>query len=168
MSAELGFRRWGYINMKQWLHEGWQKTKCTALVARNDLSAIGAIQAFQEAGISVPGEVSVIGFDSTEICDCVSPRVSAVEIPLREISARGVELLVRQIDRGPEDDMNAAPECIILPTRIVQRESTASPQRVSQSAKSAQAVTTREVGRTRSRRDSELSRLLSLMEGVTP
>lgn len=121
MSLQLGYRGWGEANMNAWLQTGWRELGCTALLAQNDLAAIGAIQALLAAGFEVPHDVSVIGFDSTEICDCVSPSVSAVRIPHREVAQRGVELLLQQL-HSPEQQ---APQLTVIPTILEPRESTA-------------------------------------------
>jgi DNA-binding LacI/PurR family transcriptional regulator len=120
MSPTLGYRGWGEANMNEWLQAGWRKLGCTALLVQNDLAAIGAIQALMVAGVEVPHDVSVVGFDSTEICDCVSPSVSSVRIPHREVAQRGVELLLQQLHPSGQQ----VPELTVIPTVLEPREST--------------------------------------------
>jgi DNA-binding LacI/PurR family transcriptional regulator len=105
-----------------WLRDGWKQFGCTALLCHNDETATGAIQAFHEAGLRVPEDVSVVGFDGTEYCDLVTPRLSTVEVPLREIGAAGIELLLQQFERNA-----ISAEHRVLPTRWHARESTAPP-----------------------------------------
>jgi len=73
----------------------------------------------KEAGLSVPGDVSVIGFDDVDACQYCTPTLTTVAMPLREIGATAVQLLQNQI---------AADEVLIehrvLPTQFIQREST--------------------------------------------
>ena len=107
-------------NMLQWLREDWSTLGCTALLCHNDEAAVGAIQAFAEFGISVPQDVSVVGFDGTEFCDLVSPTLSSVHVPLRAIGASGVELLLRQIQADVVSD-----EHRILSVHWQERNSTA-------------------------------------------
>jgi LacI family transcriptional regulator len=106
--------------MKKWLSDGWRETGCTAILAQNDVAAIGVMQILQEEGIRVPDDVSVMGFDGTEICDLVSPRLWSVMLPLAQIGAKAVEILNRQI-AGEAD----AGETILLPLHLRQGESVA-------------------------------------------
>ena len=53
----------GRKNMKLWLRDGWREAGFTALLCHNDEVALGAIAALSEAGIRVPQDVSVVGFD---------------------------------------------------------------------------------------------------------
>jgi DNA-binding LacI/PurR family transcriptional regulator len=112
--------------MQSWLQEGWRETRCTALLAQNDLAAIGAMRAFQKAGIRVPEDVSVVGFDGTELCEYLAPQLSSVEIPLREIGAQAVKVLLDRL-RQP----SGKAETLVLPTRFQARESSAPPSELS-------------------------------------
>jgi DNA-binding LacI/PurR family transcriptional regulator len=89
----------GYDDMKQWLGEDWSTLGCTAILAHNDETAVGMIAALQEAGLRVPQDVSVIGFDGTEIARYHRPRLTTVRVPLAEIGAHGFELLLQQVNR---------------------------------------------------------------------
>ena len=91
------YRTWGREGMRQWLQSDWQELGCTALLAQNDMVAAGVLESLQEAGIRVPEEVSVIGFDGTEICEYSSPQLSSVELPLRQIGTLAAQILLRQM-----------------------------------------------------------------------
>lgn len=112
----------GRTQMREWLQQGWRQTGCTAIVAQNEVTGIGVMQILQEEGIQVPQQVSVIGFDGTEKCDLVVPRLTAVELPLAEVGTRGVEMLARQID-GEE----MKEQVIVLPMKLSDGESVAAP-----------------------------------------
>ena len=56
----------GYRKMREWLGEDWRELGCTAIVTQNDETALGVMKALVDAGISIPGDVSVTGFDGTE------------------------------------------------------------------------------------------------------
>ena len=114
--------KYAALAMSRWLKSGWSTLGCTALLCHNDEAAVGAIQALSEKGIRVPQDISVMGFDGTEYCDLVSPRLSSVEVPLREIGAQAVELLLQQIKADEVSE-----EHRVFPTRLRIRESTAAP-----------------------------------------
>ncbi len=65
----------------------------TAILAAGDSLAIGALVGLAEAGVDVPGAVSVMGFDGLPQCELQTPPLSAVEIPMREIGAVALDLL---------------------------------------------------------------------------
>jgi LacI family transcriptional regulator len=115
-TAENGqaYLQWGRQQMRDWLRSGWRETGCTALFVQNETGAIGALQVLQEEGVRVPDEVSVIGFDGTELCDYTTPRLCAVEVPLAQIGAKAIEVLNRQIHGDEARDVHS----VLLPLRI--------------------------------------------------
>lgn len=116
----------GRRDMEAWLadggSEGWAQIGCTALLCHNDETAFGVMQAFAAAGILIPRDVSIIGFDGIEIGQYSYPPLTSVGMPLREIGAAGVELLHRQIT---QDEVLS--DHLILPTVLQVRGSTAAP-----------------------------------------
>lgn len=96
-----------------------KKRPFTALFAYNDISAIGAIRAFQEAGLRVPADVSVVGFDDIPAAAFHYPSLTTVKQPLLRMGEIAVEILVGRIDRESEWQ----PEIAVQPEIIV-REST--------------------------------------------
>lgn len=113
------FRGRGRETMKTWLKKGWRSTGCTALICQNDRTAIGVFEALREAGIRAPEEISLVGFDSTDECDLVTPRLTSVKVPLEEMGQAAVEMLLELMENGVE----AAAREVKLPTRIDERES---------------------------------------------
>jgi LacI family transcriptional regulator len=92
-----------------WVHEGdfspaggWAAAKalvesgrrCTALFCANDEMAVGALSYFQEAGIRVPHDLSVLGYDDTPSAEFSAPRLSSVHMPWREMTLNGVNALL--------------------------------------------------------------------------
>ncbi len=75
-----------------------------ALVCMNDRMAIGAIEALREAGIDVPGEVSVVGFDGIEESTCMTPPLTTVIQPLHDLGASAVDALCEIIRGNPPPD----------------------------------------------------------------
>ncbi|HEX8778947.1 MAG TPA: LacI family DNA-binding transcriptional regulator [Rhodanobacter sp.] len=93
----------------------------TAVFAADDDMAVGAIWAAAEAGVAVPGEVSICGFDDTTIATQVWPPLTTVHQPVREMGRRATEqLLLRVLDRGE-------PRMVELDYEMRIRASTAAP-----------------------------------------
>lgn len=116
----------GHDKMAEWLQEDWSQLGCTAILAHNDYTAMGMIRAFKEAGIDVPREVSVVGFDGTEVADLSGPKLTTVVVPLYEIGATGMRRLLEQIHgRGEQIAGEAAPQMEILQTRLKIQDSSA-------------------------------------------
>ena len=69
----------------------------TAIFAANDSMAIGALSALRESGVRVPDEMSVAGFDDIPLARFMDPPLSSVHVPIRELGARAVEILLHGI-----------------------------------------------------------------------
>ena len=91
--------------------------KFTALVASNDNSAIGAMQAIQEAGLRIPQDIALIGFDDTPDAIAQIPPLASMHAPLNEM---GQQALFIMLDRITELHQL---ESIRIPTRLVPRQS---------------------------------------------
>jgi LacI family transcriptional regulator len=68
--------------------------KCSALFCANDEMAVGALSYFQEAGLRVPHDLSVIGYDDTPSASFSAPRLSSVHMPWREMTQNGINALL--------------------------------------------------------------------------
>jgi len=86
----------GYPYGKQLLE---RKCPFTALLAYNDISAIGAIRAFQEAGFRVPEDISVVGFDDIPAAAFHFPSLTTVRQPLHRMGEIAAEVLIARIER---------------------------------------------------------------------
>jgi DNA-binding LacI/PurR family transcriptional regulator len=75
----------------------------TALFAFNDISAMGAIRALREAGLKVPDDVSVVGFDDIQNAAYQNPGLTTVRQPLREMGRVAAEILLRRINHPGSD-----------------------------------------------------------------
>jgi DNA-binding LacI/PurR family transcriptional regulator len=100
----------------------------TALFAFNDLSAIGAIAALCEAGLRVPEDVSVIGFDDIDSASTNNPGLSTVRQPLREMGALAASELLRLI-RGDHEHRSVVR---VQPALIVRQSTARPPDRTAQ------------------------------------
>src|SRR5260221_6345176 len=89
-SPELGYRV-----MQQLLSCG---RRFTALVVFNDTSAIGAIRALQDLGLSVPGDVSVICFDDIKVAAFNNPRLTTIRQPLSNMGRIAAQCVLNQLN----------------------------------------------------------------------
>ena len=83
----------GWAAAKELIESG---TPCSALFCANDEMAVGALSYFQEAGISVPRDLSVIGYDDTESAAFSAPRLTSVHMPWREMTLNGLNMLLNR------------------------------------------------------------------------
>ena len=97
-------------------------TTFTAVVAGNDLIALGCYDVFAERGIHCPGDVSVVGFNDMPFLDKLQPPLTTVSVPHQQIGAEAARLLLDAIA-----DPNRPPRSVLLPLSLVVRGSTAAP-----------------------------------------
>jgi LacI family transcriptional regulator len=74
----------------------------TAVFAANDAMAIGALSALREAGVRVPEEIAVVGFDDIPLARYMNPPLSSVHVPMAGLGARAVETLLHAMDAKNE------------------------------------------------------------------
>jgi LacI family transcriptional regulator len=99
----------------------------TALFAYNDISAIGSIRAFQEAGLRVPEDISVVGFDDIRIAVHNNPSITTVRQPLQKMGEIAARTLLNRIE-GREDFV---PEISIEPEFVVRNSTARAPAQTS-------------------------------------
>jgi DNA-binding LacI/PurR family transcriptional regulator len=87
-----------------------------AVVAANDNMAAGALGVLRDAGRTVPGDVAVVGFDDMPIALHTEPNLTTMHQPVRSLGREATRMLVELLD-------GAQPASLILPTKIVVRES---------------------------------------------
>jgi DNA-binding LacI/PurR family transcriptional regulator len=91
-----------------------RKIPFTALFAYNDISALGAMRAFQEAGLRVPEDVSIIGFDDISIASYSVPSLTTIRQPLAKMGKIAAQTLLDRI----EERTNFVPEIAVAPELI--------------------------------------------------
>jgi LacI family transcriptional regulator len=91
----------------------------TALFCANDEMAVGALSYFQQAGIAVPAQVSVLGYDDTPSAQFSAPRLSTVHIPWRDVTLSGLNTLLNRCYGG------ARPVAREFPISLTERASLA-------------------------------------------
>jgi len=90
----------------------------SAVLAANDQSAFGIIRAVSEAGLQVPGDLAIAGFDDIPLSSFMTPPLTTVRVPIREMGERAI-LRLRERIRQPD----LPPEHITLPVEVVVRAS---------------------------------------------
>ncbi|WP_327237850.1 LacI family transcriptional regulator [Streptomyces sp. NBC_01317] len=90
----------------------------TAVFCANDLMAIGALDAARALGLSVPGDVAVLGVDDIDAASLVSPSLTTVRVPAQEIGRVAGELLLARIDAPSQ-----TPRRVLVQHHLVHRES---------------------------------------------
>lgn len=107
----------GYAAMKQLLA---LSERPTAVICSSDTGAVGAIQAIREAGLSVPEDISVVGYDDIDLAGHVHPALTTVRQDTNAIGRQAIELL-----DGLITDEKKEPPVAIVPTQLIIRDSCA-------------------------------------------
>ena len=105
------------------------KNRPTAVLASNDLSAIGAMSALLAAGIRVPEDISIVGFDDLPAASQVHPALTSVRQPIAEMGRAAVNTLLAVIA-----GLEVATRQVTLPTELIVRNSSAAPRVARRSA----------------------------------
>jgi LacI family transcriptional regulator len=90
----------------------------TAIFAGNDRQAVGVYRALHEAGITVPGDISVIGFDNLPFTELLSPPLTTIHAPRLELGRTAAAMLLRLI----KEETIEMPR-VVLPTQFIERQS---------------------------------------------
>jgi LacI family transcriptional regulator len=99
-----------------------------AVFVATDTMAVGALRALAEAGIAVPGEVALVGFDGLTPSERSMPALTTVRQPVADTGARAAELLLDMVE-GRLDE----PVQVVMPTELIVRESCGSARSASTS-----------------------------------
>lgn len=105
----------GYEAMKKLLE---LKDLPTAVYAAGDMMAIGAMRAIQEAGLRVPDDISIVGFDDIELAQYVTPSLTTIKQDAQTIGQQAADLLLKQIDNKKK-----IPLGVMVPVSLVERGS---------------------------------------------
>ena len=95
----------------------------TALVAGNDLLALGAYHAVREAGLRCPDDLSIVGFNDMPFAEDFSPPLTTVRVPLFDLGVEAAKLLLDQLQTREIRNLQIA-----LPVELIVRGSTAPPR----------------------------------------
>jgi LacI family transcriptional regulator len=91
----------------------------SAVIAGNDLLALGCYDVFAERAISCPGDISVVGFNDMPFLDKLRPPLTTVRVPHYEVGVAAARMLLETLQ-----DPEQAPESLLLPLSLVVRQST--------------------------------------------
>lgn len=116
---DLATPQLGYPYAKELIE---RKIPFTALFAYNDLSAVGALWALREAGLRVPTDVSVIGFDDVQIAGYSEPPLTTIRQPLERMGQLAARSLIDRIEKRAEYQSE-----IVIQPELVVRASTGPP-----------------------------------------
>lgn len=106
----------GYITAKKLLESG---ERVTAIYAASDSLAIGVCRAVLEAGKSIPGDISVAGYDGIEMGEYYNPKLTTIKQPVEEMAKKTIRVLLDVIAGRKEHQQ------IVFPAKLIERESTA-------------------------------------------
>jgi DNA-binding LacI/PurR family transcriptional regulator len=93
--------------------------RVTGIICASDVLALGAIRAVRRAGLSVPGDVSVVGFDDSGWLNCTDPPLTTIRQPIEAMGRAAVALLVNQME-----SVSSYPEELLFEPELVVRGST--------------------------------------------
>lgn len=106
-----------YRDMKERLKSKELKLP-TAFFAFNDIIALGAIRAMKENGISIPEQISIIGFDDMPFCEISMPRLTTIRVHTQYIGKTAIRRLIQKISEQDQQNLK-----IEINTELVERES---------------------------------------------
>lgn len=107
----------GYEGVKQYLNKHGKNF--TAVFGINDWSSIGAMSALSEYGLSIPDDVSMIGYDNAPYSSFLVPALTTIHQPRWELGQISCQLLIERVTgHGP-----TIPRNVVLPTKLIERKS---------------------------------------------
>ena len=93
----------------------------TAIFYASDMMAVGGLKALDKAGLKVPDDVSVLGFDDIELASIIEPALSTLKQPRYQMGYLGMEKLINKLEGKPKE---AYAEDVIFELELIEREST--------------------------------------------
>jgi len=100
----------------------------SAIFATSDISAIGVLSAAEIHGLTIPDDLSVVGYDGIRMSDWLRPKLTTVEQPIDALAQAAILSIMRQLKQGKGGRrVSVEPQEVVLPMRLVIRGSTAAP-----------------------------------------
>ncbi len=120
--GEISSGKKGYVEMRELLN---RPRRPTAVFAISDKSAFGAIDAIREAGLNIPDDISLVGFDDVHEASQLNPPLTTIAVPKRQMGRLAVRMLADQIGQpGNGVPEVATPLKLVVPVSLVVRGST--------------------------------------------
>ncbi len=91
----------------------------SAVFAANDAMAVGALSALLDAGVSIPGEIALVGFDDTPVARYLTPSLTTVHVPISDLGTLAMNRIIDVVQKGKR----VKREHIVLPTETIIRHS---------------------------------------------
>ena len=110
----------GYRSMQQLLALAQPPT---AIVTHNDVLAMGAMHAIHQAGLAVPNDISIVGYDDLISSAYLNPPLTTIKFPLAEMGHQASQLIIKLVQK--QDELPT--QTIVLPVELIVRASTAPP-----------------------------------------
>jgi DNA-binding LacI/PurR family transcriptional regulator len=110
----------GYAGMQRLLD---LSRRPTAIFARNDFTAMGALSAARDRGLNIPGDIAIVGFDNVPLSAFTTPPLTTVEQPTAEQGRRAAEMLLERIEGKVEGEHRE----VSFDCRLIVRASTQTP-----------------------------------------
>jgi len=98
-------------------------TGATAVIAHNDLMALGIVNGAETLGLDVPSDLSVVGIDDTPLGRVCRPALTSIQVPMPRAGVISVDLLHQGFTAGAEKNA-ASPRTVRLPTQLIVRQTT--------------------------------------------
>jgi LacI family transcriptional regulator len=131
----------------------------TAIVAANDLLALGAYDVLREEGLECPRDISIVGHNDMPLVDMVQPPLTTIRISHREMGRQAADLLQQAIETLDSPARN-----VVLPAKLIVRNSTASPRK----SVLKRLTTPARPQKSQARRDVERATRTSVKKGLVP
>ena len=96
-----------------------ERDHATAYICANDITAIAAMRAIHKKGLSIPKDISLIGFDDIELCRYVSPSLTTIHTEIKEMGIYSIRTLISSIEKSTPSVISN------FPFHLVERESCA-------------------------------------------
>jgi LacI family transcriptional regulator len=131
-------QRPNWRNMNAQFDNGYDTTRemiaqwpeLTAVVADNDYVAAGAIRALREAGLSVPEDVSIVGYTDSGMAYCTTPALTSVRTPIAEAGVQAIERLIQELESKKTEAEEDSEAGWMIEPRLIIRESCVAPRTV--------------------------------------
>lgn len=117
-SASVGRRA-----LSDWLKKNKKDALPDAIFCASDPMAVGCLEALSEAGIRVPEDISITGFDDSLAARTTNPQLTTVRQPLRVMGMKAVECLLARIQQHQGQADHTEPKPIVFPVELVERAS---------------------------------------------